>query len=129
MGTRVLLEIPTETYRRAERLAQLTDREVTEVLKDTLELSLPSLELSQVAQKPVRELSDEAVLELTELEMIGKEDARLSELLDRQQAGRLSAFERTELVRLMQVYQEGLLLKAEALAEAVYRGLRLPLAS
>lgn len=129
MGTQILLELPNETYRRAERLAHLTDRAVVEVLADTLELSLPALDSFQTAQKPIREMSDEAVVALTELQMVSEEDARLSELLDGQQAGHLSVSEQAELARLMQVYQEGLLLKAEALAEAVHRGLLPPLAS
>ena len=44
-----------------------------------------------------------------------------------QQAQKLSVPEQTELLALMQVYQEGLLRKAQALREAVRRGLRPPL--
>jgi hypothetical protein len=49
--------------------------------------------------------------------------------LDKQQAGKLTNDERPELLALMQVYQEGLLRKAQALNEAVQRGLRKPLES
>jgi uncharacterized protein YnzC (UPF0291/DUF896 family) len=52
------------------------------------------------------------------------DDRRLSELLDRQQASALTADERAELHTLMQTYQEGQLRKAQALREAVGRGLR-----
>ena len=69
------------------------------------------------------DLSDEQVLALTELQMEPDQDARLSELLDRQQAGLLTENERLELQALMQIYQEGLLQKATALSEAVKRGL------
>jgi hypothetical protein len=55
------------------------------------------------------------------------QDARLSELLDRQQSGLLVESERLELQTLMQIYQEGLLRKATALNEAVNRGLMEPL--
>ena len=41
--------------------------------------------------------------------------------------GKLSDTERPELLALMQVYQEGLLRKAQALNESVKRGLRKPL--
>lgn len=54
---------------------------------------------------------------------------RLSKLLDRQQAGKLSDAERHALAALMQVYHENLVRKAQALGEAVCRGLREPLAS
>lgn len=51
------------------------------------------------------------------------QDVRLSELLDRQQAGLMSFEDHLELNSLMQIYQEGLLRKAPALSEAVRRGL------
>jgi hypothetical protein len=54
-------------------------------------------------------------------------DRRLSTLLHRQQAGKLSDMERSEMLALMQVYLDGLLRKAQALREAVRRGLREPL--
>jgi hypothetical protein len=59
--------------------------------------------------------------------MLPAQDRRLSALLQKQQAQALSDPERAELLALMQVYQEGLLRKAQALREAVRRGLRMPL--
>jgi hypothetical protein len=55
------------------------------------------------------------------------QDRRLSTLLHRQQTGELSDMERSEMLALMQVYLDGLLRKAQALREAVRRGLREPL--
>jgi hypothetical protein len=72
----------------------------------------------------VSALPDEDVLALTALQMKPAQDRRLSLLLDRQQTGSLTEAERFELFTLMQVYQEGLLRKAQALHEAVRRGLR-----
>ncbi len=129
MGTTIVLELPEKTYRRAQRLAELTEREVTEVLADALTLSLPAFDSAQKSVQPVSELSDTAVLALADSTMEPSDDLRLSELLYRQQAELLSEPEHVELARLMEVYQEGLLLKAEGLAEAVRRGLRLPLVS
>jgi hypothetical protein len=57
--------------------------------------------------------------------MASQQSQRLSELLDRQQAGKLTLDEQPELWVLMRVYERGQLHKAEALAEAVRRGLRL----
>ena len=73
------------------------------------------------------DLPDEKVLELTHLELPPEEDQRLSDLLYKQQAGQLEPKAREELSQLMQLYQEGLLCKAQALSEAVKRGLREPL--
>jgi hypothetical protein len=53
-----------------------------------------------------------------------RQSERMSELLDRQQAGVLTTDERPELWALLRVYELGQLRKAEALAEAVRRGLR-----
>jgi hypothetical protein len=59
--------------------------------------------------------------------MAPEQDQRLSSLLDKQQAGTLIEIEGSELLALMQVYQESLLRKAQALNEAVQRGLLKPL--
>ena len=75
-------------------------------------------------ERPVSTLSDAEVAQLSNLQLPPAMDRRLSELLDRQQAGTLDDPSRTELVGLMEVYQANLLRKAEALAEAVRRGLR-----
>lgn len=123
----VTVNLPEETYRRAKRLAQLTQREVADVLADTLSLSLPSL--TEGKAPAMQDMTDAQVIALTELQLSANEDERLGELLDKQQAGELTDDERPDLNRLMQVYQEGLLLKSEALAEAVSRGLIPPLSS
>ncbi len=127
MVMQVVVNLPEETYRRAKRLAQLTRRDVGEVLADTLALSLPSLAEGKAVS--MQEMSDERVLALAELRLSAEDDDRLGDLLDGQQAGELTGDERSELARLMQRYQEGLLLKSEALAEAVARKLISPLVS
>jgi len=127
MSTCVTVTLPDDVYRSAERLAQLTSRNVADVLADALTLSLPSLRPSAGAVRAVEQLSDGDVLEFAELQMEPEQDHRLSTLLQRQQAGELSDTERPELLALMQGYQEALLRKAQALQEAVRRGLRAPL--
>jgi hypothetical protein len=76
---------------------------------------------------PVTELTDDQVLTQAGLQMTPGQDRQLSTLLHRQQTGELSDMERSEMLALMQVYAEGLLRKAQALREAVRRGLREPL--
>jgi len=75
----------------------------------------------------MRELSDDSVLALADSQMEPDLDKRLSVLLGKQQESELLEVERRELAALMQAYQEGLLRKAQALAEAVRRGLMEPL--
>jgi hypothetical protein len=126
MATRVVVTLQDDVYRRVERLAQLTRRDVADLLADTITLSLPALDVSTEPVLAVSALSDEEVLALTALQLPPAQDRRLSTLLQQQQAQELSAPERAELFALMQLYEEGLLRKAQALREAVRRGLRAP---
>jgi hypothetical protein len=96
-------------------------------LPGIVEIPSEDIEAEIIDIEPISTLSNERVLALTELEMAADQDARLSELLDRQQAGILAENEFPELQILMQTYQEGLLRKAIALSEAVKRGLIEPL--
>ena len=128
MTTQVTVTLPDAVYRNAVRLAQLTQREVGDVLADTLALSLPMLPDDTEVAVPIGELSDQELLALTMLELPSAQDRQLSTLLDRQQAGGLTAEEQRQLAGLMQAYHAGLLRKAQALQEAVRRGLREPLA-
>jgi len=127
MSTQVMITLPDDVYRRAEWLAQLTSRAVADVLADTIALSLTSFSAQPASVTPITDLTDEEVLRQAELHMTPEQDRRLSTLLHRQQAGKLSDTERAEMLALMQVYLEGLLRKAQALREAVRRGLRAPL--
>ena len=128
MTTHVLLELSDETYLRAANLANLTQQDIQELLADTISNSLPSWQTPTQAPITFDSLSDDEVLVLTQLELEPSTDARLSLLLDKQQSAEITDQERKELSRLMQQYQEGLLRKAQALSEAVKRGLRKPLA-
>ncbi|WP_041244093.1 hypothetical protein [Gloeobacter kilaueensis] len=129
MTTRITLDVPDEIYRRAQDLAQVSGREVREVLSEALALSLapvsPAPESGDFTA--AEKLSDEQVLALCELQLPEQQDQHLSELLNRQQAGMLGEFERLELAGLMQIYQFQLLRKAQALREAVQRRLLPPL--
>jgi RecB family exonuclease len=128
MSVQVVLTLPDETYHTAERLARLTGRAVTEVLSEAIVGSFGALGPGDDEDTPVGSLADADVLRLTELQMRPAQDRRLSALLEKQQAGTLAEVERPELAALMQMYQVGLLRKAEALREAVARGLIAPLA-
>ncbi len=127
MSTQITITLPDEVYQRAEHFARLANRDLASVVADTIELSIPPISPEAAALEPVSALSNEQVLALIQLQMEPEQDARLSDLLDRQQSGILTETERKELQTLMQIYQEGLLRKATALSEAVKRGLMEPL--
>jgi hypothetical protein len=105
----------------------MSNRNIEELLAQAIELSLSSVGPATDTYKPVSKLSDAEVLELSQMQMDAKQERRFSRLLNKQQAGKLSNSEGSELLALMQNYQERLLRKAQALREAVRRGLREPL--
>jgi hypothetical protein len=127
MSTEVTITLTDEAYQQVERFARLANRDVASVLAETIYSSIPYVGEDVAELEPVSSSSDEQVLALTQLEMEPEQDAELSRLLDRQQAGLLTQAEQLSLQSLMQIYQEGLLRKATALSEAVKRGLIEPL--
>jgi hypothetical protein len=98
------------------------------VLAETNDMSLQPLGMQHAADQPVAALADADVLAIADSEMDPAQEGRFRELLEKQQAGHRTQEDRAALLALMQVYQEGLLRKAQALHEAVRRGLRPPLA-
>jgi predicted transcriptional regulator len=127
MSQQVTLELPDEVLHRAERLATLVHRDVREILAEAVTVVLPPIDVVLEESCSVSELSNGELLKLAELRLAPAQDRRLSQLLDAQQAGTLLEQERTELLTLIQIYEVNLLRQAEALAEAVRRGLREPL--
>lgn len=125
MSTQITLTLPDRLLRRAESLARRLGRPLDEVLVRFLESSLDPLG-PEKEEVRIGEWPDRDVLAAAALQMSPDEDRRFSELLFKQQAGKLSGAEQGELAGLMVAYQEGLLNKARALAEAVRRGLREP---
>ncbi|MEG4458098.1 hypothetical protein [Microcoleus sp. N9_A1] len=121
MTAQITLNLPDEVYHQAELLAQQRHRSVSEILVETLEIVLLP------TSKPVSELSDAEVIAQTQLRLQPIQEQRLSELLDRQQAGTIASVEREELQALIHIYETRLLRQAQALNEAVQRGLLEPL--
>lgn len=126
MSTRVTVTLPDEIYRRAEHIALQTGRPVAELLADAI-VSRVAVLTEADASVPIEQLGDAEVLAAADLQMQPALAERFSDLLDKQQDGDLSEQERPELLGLLQIYQEGLVRKAEGLREAVRRGLRPPL--
>ncbi len=125
MSAQITLNLPDELYRRAQQLAARSGREVADILTATLAATLPND--TTEPPKRVEQLDDREILALAESQMNERLEARMSVLLEVQQAGTLDDAEAFELSLLLYRYQEGSLRKAEALAEAVRRGLRPPL--
>ncbi|MFB2983577.1 hypothetical protein [Microseira sp. BLCC-F43] len=43
MSTQITITLPDEVYHQVERLAQLTSRDIADVLSDAIKLSIPEL--------------------------------------------------------------------------------------
>lgn len=127
MKTRVVVSLPEDVYRRAESLALMTRRDVSDVVADAAARSLADIDGHAPALRSLTELSDESIVALSELQLDPELDRRYVVLLERQRESEITPEERAELGSLLRIYQQGLLRKAEALREAVHRGLRGPL--
>jgi hypothetical protein len=76
MSTEVRITLHDAVYRRAKRLAEVSNRNIGDLLAQAIELS-PVGETNE-NYKPVSKLKDSEVLELTEMQMDAKEDRRFS---------------------------------------------------
>ena len=104
MSTLITINLPDDTYKRAETYAADARRDVSESIAAALATSLPSVEVIDEL-RAISKLPDEEIVSLTELRMEQKADRRLSNLLGRQQTGGLTELERAELAALMQDYE------------------------
>jgi hypothetical protein len=112
-----------------QRLGEATARDVPDVLVDTLEIVLPTLDnLAEISiDSEITRVPDREVIELANLKMDTTQNQRLGELQSKGKYSGLSVLERYELLILMSVYQIGLLRKSEGLAETFRRGIKIPL--
>jgi hypothetical protein len=128
MSTQVMLTLPDDVYERAKQWAALTHREVPHVLTEALTVVLTPAGEPPLWTLPVTVLSDAEVMALAQVQMAPSQGKRLDRLLAKQREHTLVVSEQAELLVLMQVYHQLWLRQSEALAEAVRRGLRAPLA-
>jgi hypothetical protein len=129
MAISITINLPENLVESAQRLGDATARELSDVLVDTLEIVLPTFEnLSEMSIHPeISHVSDREILELANLKMDAAQNTRLGELQTKGKNTGLTEIERYELLVLMSIYQIGQLRKSEGLAEAVRRGIKIPL--
>jgi hypothetical protein len=123
---RVTVTVPDRLYYHIQRLAKATGRSVADVMNSMMSVSLLPLS-TPASDTPLEKLSDAEVMELADSRMNPAQNARMSELLDKQQAGEILDTEKDELSVLVYIYEQGSLLKAQAIYEAIRRGLREPI--
>ena len=127
--TQITINLPVSLLESAQCLGKATERELSEVLVDTLEIILPTFNnLSAVGNHlEVSHLLDSEIIELANSKMDAVQNQRLGELQSKGKNTGLTEAEGYELLVLISIYQMGQLRKSIALAEAVKRGLRDPL--
>jgi len=125
----ITINLPESLAASVQRLGEATAREISDVLLDTLEIVLPTLDnLPEMSiNSNIPDISDQEVLELANLKMDVVQNQRLGELQAKGKNTGLTAGERYELLILISLYQMGQLRKSEGLAEAVKRGIKTPL--
>jgi hypothetical protein len=125
----ITINLPESLAASIQRLGEATAREISDVLLDTLEIVLPTLDhLSEMSiNSNIPDISDEEVLELANFKMDVVQNQRVGELQAKGKNTGLTAGERYELLILISLYQMGQLRKSEGLAEAVKRGIKTPL--
>lgn len=115
MGNQITLEVSDQLKQRAGLIAAQRHQRIEDVLANALEAVLPD--------PPVELLPDDEVLALAKSKMPAAQEVRFSYLLEQNREGRITPEELAELDRFMEMYDRGMLLKSQAIREAVTRGL------
>jgi hypothetical protein len=119
MSEIVTLELPGPLAQSARAIALRTSRRFEDVLVEWLGRAASDV--------PVASLPDEQVVALRDMQLDDRRQAELSDLLSRQRERRLDAVQRARLDQLLADYRRDMVRKAQALKEAVDRGLQPPL--
>lgn len=118
MSSEVLLSVPTEFAAQIVAASRNSGQSVGDTLRKLMEST------QQQTAPAMNEWPDVQVTAAADLRLPTKDSERLSELLQLQQACKISADEQAELENLMTCYQALQLYQARALGEAIRRGLR-----
>ncbi|GJM40796.1 MAG: hypothetical protein DHS20C20_10780 [Ardenticatenaceae bacterium] len=115
----ITLQVPSKLASTAQAVAKQTKRPVEEILVEWLNNAAEHL--------PLESLADEQILALTQSMMESQQQEKLSSLLAKNRENLLNEADKAQLDKLMQLYRQSLLQKAEATKIAVDRGLIPPL--
>jgi hypothetical protein len=115
MGNQITLEVSDQIKQRAGLIAIQTRQRIEDVLAKALESVFPDL--------PVELLPEDEVLALAKSKMPPAQEMRFTYLLGQNKEGQITPEELAELDHLMDEYDRGMLLKSQAIREAVTRGL------
>lgn len=128
------LKIPDTAYQRFEMMAKLIDRQLEEIVLQTIQGNLPPAfsDLSPELQTELATwvtLSDEALWRLATEVLPDSHTRRQQKLLLKNSAGTLNAKEKGELARLRAITDQFVLRRSALFALLKWRGYALPVAS
>lgn len=119
----VTIDIPKQIYQDISQLAKRRKKSVDKIIQQAVLREVKEFSFEKEDERPLADCSDAEVLTLANSKMSETEARRQSELLEKQREELITPFERNELDVLFRVYQVGNLRKAQAIREAVERGL------
>lgn len=117
----ISVKLPDSLYENVSHLARAKKKTVAEFVKNAVRKAVD--EETEILERPLADCLDEEVLALANMKMSEAENARMSELSEKQREEVISPLERNELDALFRVYQVGNLRKSQGIYEAVRRGL------
>lgn len=121
MNQQITLTVSDNVWLYAKTVASRNKRRIDEVLSDWLEKFSSEID--------VEKFSDSEVLALTELQISPAQQKLLDKFQEKNGEGTLTSAEEKQFDALMEIYEDALLKKAQALRVAVERGLIPPLSA
>jgi len=118
-----MYELGQLSSREAAVLAGVSRGEFLQLLRSYQVPPFERVDATGAPIRPVHELSDAEVLRLATMQMPTWQSRRLHELLEQQRESQVTTEEQVELAHLLRCNDSALLLKSEAMVEAVRRGL------
>jgi predicted HTH domain antitoxin len=123
MAALKMYELGRLSSREAAALAGVSRGEFLQLLRTYQIPPFERVDATGAPIRPMHELSDAEVLRLAIMQMPTWQNRRLHELLEHQREGQLTTEEQVELAHLLRLHDRALLLKSEAMVEAVRRSL------
>ena len=123
MAALKMYELGRLSSHQAAALAGVSRREFLQLLRTYQIPPFEHVDATGAPIRPVPELADAEVLRLATMHMPPWQSRRLDEIVEQQREGQLTPEEQVELAHLSRLHDSALLLKSEAMVEAVRRGL------
>jgi len=118
----VELRVPAAIYERAEAIASDSGRSAESVIVDGLSLLFGELSGMELEPEALKDIADEQLWALVHRRLTPKQDARLRDLLDLGNQGRIRSQDEAELAQLAAMVDQQMVLRSKALVLLQRRG-------